>query len=267
MADELVIARYKRWYRKLLRFYSRPYRARFGVSMEQTFSDLCRERSEAGDGLFCFILWMFVETSAGIIREHVRFIIMQTSIIRVALVTAGILLIPFFGNIFVDGWNWRPFAFVFWGGLLFGTGLTYELIAKKGGTMAYRAAVGVACATGIILFWMNAAIGIIGELDEGANLMYFGVFAVGFIGAFIARLQPRGMSRALVATAVAQALVPLIALIFWRHDFVPGAVPVLGVWGLNTVFVGLWLVSALLFRQAAAPWSKIRGEEQVRGTS
>ena len=42
--------------------------------------------------------------------------------------------------------------------------------------------------------------------------MYFGVLAVGFIGAFIARFQPRGMARALFATAVAQALVPVIAL-------------------------------------------------------
>jgi hypothetical protein len=76
MANERTIARYRRWYRKLLRFYTRPYRERFTEGMEQTFNDLCRERSRAGEGLFGFVLWMFVETSAGIIREK------ATSIMR-----------------------------------------------------------------------------------------------------------------------------------------------------------------------------------------
>jgi hypothetical protein len=76
MANEHAIARYRHWYRKLLRFYSRPYRERFGDSMEQTFNDLCRERAESGEGLRGFVLWMFVETSAGIIREK------ATSIMR-----------------------------------------------------------------------------------------------------------------------------------------------------------------------------------------
>jgi hypothetical protein len=162
MADEHDIARYRRWYRKLLRFYSRPYRERFAEGMEQTFNDLCRERAEAGDGLVGFVLWVFVETSAGIIRENGRFIIMQKDIIHIALVTGLILLIPLFGNLFM-GWNWPTFAFPFWGALLFGGGLTYELIARKGGTIAYRAAVGIACATGFVLVFINAAAGIIGD--------------------------------------------------------------------------------------------------------
>jgi hypothetical protein len=43
--------------------------------------------------------------------------------------------------------------------------------------------------------------------------MYFGVLAVGSIGAIIARLQPRGMARALFVTALTQALIAAIALI------------------------------------------------------
>jgi hypothetical protein len=159
------------------------------------------------------------------------------------------------------GWNWPPWAFAFWGALLFGTGLTYELVARKGGTITYRAAVGVACATGFILFWINAAAGIIG--DGPVNLMYLGVLAVGSIGAFIARFQPRGMALALFATAVAQMLVPVIALVIWKAGwesllvdprspnppFDPGIVPV---FGLNAVFVLLFAGSALLFRRANA---------------
>ena len=72
------------------------------------------------------------------------------------------MLVPLLGNLFM-GWNWASFDFVFWGALLFGTGLTYELIARKGGTIAYRVAVGIACATGFVLVFINAAVGIIGD--------------------------------------------------------------------------------------------------------
>src|SRR5215211_4283471 len=106
MADKHVIARYRHWYRKLLRFYSRPYRERFAESMEQTFNDLCRERAEAGKGLGGFVLWVFVETSAGIIRENFTSIIMQKNIVRIAIVVGLILLVPLWGNHYIDGWNW-----------------------------------------------------------------------------------------------------------------------------------------------------------------
>jgi hypothetical protein len=261
MASDPFIRRYRNWYTKLLRLYPKTHRERFGEGMEQTFNDLCRERVKAQGGLFSFALWMFVETSAGIMRENGRSIVMQNkSIVRIALVTGCILLVPLLGNLFM-GWNWPPFAFPFWGALLFGAGLTYELVARKGGTTAYRAAVGVACATGFILFWINAAAGIIG--DGPVNLMYLGVLAVGFLGAFIVRFQPRGMALALFATAAAQMLVPLIALVIWKTGwqdllidpnsphppFHPGIAPV---FGLNAVFATLWVGSALLFRRARA---------------
>jgi hypothetical protein len=233
--------------------------------MEQTFNDLCLERVRAGKGLAGFILWMFVETSAGIIKENGRSLIMQNkSILRIALVTGCILLVPLMGNLFM-GWNWPPYAFAFWGAVLFGAGLMYELIAGKGGTIACRAAVGIACATGFVLLFINAAAGIIG--DGPINLMYLGVLAVGFAGALIARFEARGMALALFATAVAQMLVPVVALAIWQAGwqdllmdpnsphppFHPGIAPV---FGLNAVFAALWVASALLFRHAADPWSK-----------
>jgi hypothetical protein len=64
-------ARYRRWYRRLLGLYPRPYRERFADGMEQTFTDLCRERAgAAGRGHGAFILWIFIETFAGVIRER-----------------------------------------------------------------------------------------------------------------------------------------------------------------------------------------------------
>ena len=113
---------------------------------------------------------------------------------------------------------------------------------------AYRAAVGVALAAAFMLVWLSLGVGIIGADGDPANLMYFGVLAVGIIGAIIARFRPRGMNRALFAMALAQALVAVIALIFglgypWS--------PPLEILVLNGFFVALFVGSALLFRHAA----------------
>ena len=72
--------------------------------------------------------------------------------------------------------------------------------------------------------------------------MYFGVLAVGVIGAIVARLQSSGMARALFATALAQALVPVIALIVWPPQIARwGAAGVVGVFLLNVFFVLLFV--------------------------
>lgn len=243
MAYKRSTQRYRNWYATLLCLYPKPYRERFGEPMEQTFNDLLRERRDAERGLFAFALWMFVETSAGIIRENITFSIMQNkNIIRIALVTAFVLLLPLLAMQFTDEVVWDLADFAVAGVLLFGAGLMYELVARKAGNIAYRAAVSVAVAAALLLVWMNLAVGIIGNEENPANLMYIGVLAVGLIGAVIARFQPRGMARALVAMALAQMSVAVIAQIAGLgFTFI-----------LNGFFAALWVGSALLFRRASA---------------
>lgn len=251
MAYEHSIRRYRHWYAKLLRLYSKPYYERFGEGMEQTFNDLLRERAEEERGLFGCALWMFVETSVGIIRENMTLITMQNkNIVRIALATAFILLLPLLAMQITDEVVWNLADFVVAGALLFGTGLAYELVARKAGNIAYRVAVGVALAAALLLVWMNLAVGLIGSEDELANLMYIGVLAVGIIGAIIARFQPHGMARALFATALAQALIAVIALIAGMHQY-PGS-SVSEILNVNGFFVALWVGSAWLFRRASA---------------
>ena len=62
-----------------------------------------------------------------------------------------ILLVPLVAMQFSHEWNWDLFDFIVWGVLLFGAGLAYELVARKTGTIWYRAAAGVAVATAVIL--------------------------------------------------------------------------------------------------------------------
>jgi hypothetical protein len=215
--------------------------------MEQTFYDVCRARASTGRVLFGLVAWLFVETAGGIMNEHVRLLIVrQNSIVRAAVVTVGVLLIPLWGNSYVDGWNWPWHAFVRVGAFVFSAALTYQLVVKGMRNKAYRFAMGLAIATAVVLTWANFVLAVDVSL---ANFMYFGVPVIGLIGAAIARLRARGMALALVGTAIAQMLVPFIAPVFWKTNVAPGAaVPVIG---LNGVFIVLFAISALLFRRAA----------------
>ncbi|QFU88270.1 hypothetical protein [Amycolatopsis sp. YIM 10] len=120
--------------------------------------------------------------------------------------------------------------------------------AMKKQKNAYRSAVGVALAAALILLWGMGAVGVIGVEGDRADLMYFGVLAVGVAGAFVARFRPAGMARALVATAAAQALVTAIALLAGKHE--SPATSIVELVGLNGFFAALFLGSAWLFRRA-----------------
>jgi hypothetical protein len=168
-----------------------------------------------------------------------------------AAVVALVLLIPVIGMQVSDEWNWDLFDFIFAVVVLFGAAVAYEVVASRGGTFAYRAAVGVAVLTGLVLVWINAAVGIIGD-DDGFNLMYFAMLSIGVAGALVARFRPQGMARTLFVVAIAQMLVPLIVLaipslrdVLWEP---PG---IAGVFILNAIFAALWLGSAWLFWKAA----------------
>ena len=164
-------------------------------------------------------------------------------------IAAFLLLLPLVAMQFTDEVDWDETDFIAMGALLFGACGTYELAARMTGNNAYRAAVGVAVVAAFLLIWINLAVGIIGSEDNPANLMYFGVLAVGIIGAFMARFQPHGMARALVATALAQASVGVIALIAGLGSAGENWPQVILV--LNGFFAALWLLSAWLFRKAA----------------
>ena len=134
------------------------------------------------------------------------------------------------------------------GALLIGVGIAVELVSRKTGEAAYRAAVGLALGSAVLLGWVNGAVGIIGSEDNDANLMYGGVLVVGAIGAIIARFKPEGMARALFATALAQTLVAVIALVGRRGTPFSGPLEIVAI---NGFFVALFAGSGLLFRKAA----------------
>jgi hypothetical protein len=157
-------------------------------------------------------------------------------------IAAFLLLLPLLAMQFSREVNWNGSDFAVMGFMLLTACATYEFAVWLSSNIAYRAAFGIALVASFILVWLNLAIGIIGDENNPPNLMFAGVLAVGFIGAMIARFRPRGMSRAMVATAYSQALVGVIAVAAnWGYEAA----------ALGIFFCAMWLTSAVLFRKAA----------------
>ena len=169
-------------------------------------------------------------------------------IVGLTIVVATLLLIPLVAMQFTEEVNWTAFDFFAAWVLLFGTGLTYKLIAIRKNNSKFRVAVGITVATSLLVTWVNLAVGIIGSENNPANDLFFGVLLIGFSGAIISRLQPKGLALTAFIMAIAQFMVPIIAYLVWRPDFDPG---VIKIFILNGFFVMLYIGSALLFRSAA----------------
>jgi hypothetical protein len=181
------------------------------------------------------------------------------STIAIALAAAFVLLAHVVGTLATDEIAWGPGDFVFAGLMFAGIGVVNELAARRADTTAYKVAIGVALAGGVFLIWSALAVGIVGETGDPADLMYGGVVAVGVVGALIARFRPDGMARALLATALAQAVVAVIALIAGKHESPISSVA--EILGINGMFIALFVGSAWLFQQAARATSRGRRVE------
>jgi hypothetical protein len=184
------------------------------------------------------------ETSMGVIMENTTHMTqMSKTMLRAALVALCLLMVPLVASRVVEGWNWPPRAFVLVYVLFFGTALAYALIARKMGSWAYKAGVGVALAAGFALGWSNMVH--VADSENPANLVYFSVLAVGVVGAWLARLEARGLALTLFAMAATLALIAMM--------LPSGAPPTLArnmAIG-HRVLVALFTVSGLLFRRAS----------------
>ena len=244
MAADVAGRRYRTWYAKLLRLYPQPFRERFGEGMAQTFHDLCREHSEAKRGLYGLALWIFFETSVGIVRENTTHMSqLGKTMLRVALGALAALMVPLVASRFVEDWHWPAGAFVRVYVLFFVTGMAFALVARRMGAWSYKAGVGVALLAGFALGWSN----MVHVADSGnpANLIYYSVLGVGAVGACLARLKARGLALTLFAMAAALALIAV--------TLPSGAPPDLArnmAIG-HGVYTALFIASGLLFRHAS----------------
>lgn len=143
-----------------------------------------------------------------------------------------------------SGVNWTGSDFIVMGVLLAILCGLYELGAWLSGNIAYRAGFGLAALTGFLTIWVNLAVGMLGDEDGTINLMFAGVLLIAAAGALVARLKPRGMAVAMAAAAIAQLGAVGVALALGGYDARELT--------FTAMFAVPWLVSAALFRKAAA---------------
>ncbi len=153
---------------------------------------------------------------------------------------AFLLLLPAIAMRLTNEVDWDGRDFITIGIMLTAACATCELAARVSSNGAYRAASGVAVATAFLTVWANLAVGMIGEEGNALNLLFGGVLAVALAGAIVARFEPAGMVRAMVATAVTQAAAGAAGL----STDPRGAL-------FSMAFAAPWLLSAFLFRKAA----------------
>lgn len=182
------------------------------------------------------------------------------SLLRVALATAFLLLIPLVAMQFTHEVVWTFFDFIVAGGLLFGAGASYVLLARMGSSGTYRLAVAVAVLAGFLLVWANLAVGLVGSEHNPLNLLYGSVLAVALVGAFGARFRPLGMARAMFGAALTYALVTALALFVWPPAGATAepAANFVNVLVANAVFAMLWAVSGWLFWRAGTAGLALR---------
>jgi hypothetical protein len=155
-----------------------------------------------------------------------------------------LLLVPL-----ATGAPWTPSDYVVAGALFAIVGLGIELAVRMSKDIVYRVAAGVAVVTGFLLVWVNIAVGFLGDEENPANLMFFGLLGLTLIGALVVRFRASGLARLLVATAVGQVLIGVAAVAFGL-----GASGDRGVYEAvmgTSMFTVLWLASAWLFARAA----------------
>ena len=167
-----------------------------------------------------------------------------------AVGVAALLVVPLAAMQLTDELKWDLFDFAVAGCLLFVFGLAYELVGRRSEKTVYGTAFGIGIGTAILMGWVNAAVGIIGNEGNPANLLYGAVFVAGFAGSLMARFRPSGMALTLFTVSIIQISIPVIALFIWpprEYSWSPG---VAGVFALNAFFASLFLLSAYLFRRA-----------------
>lgn len=145
--------------------------------------------------------------------------------------------------------NWDLLDFLAFGVMVSVAVTIIVLVWRRARSSAYRAAAAVAVTGAFLLVWTNVAVGIVGNEENDANMLFFGVLGVAAAGAVLVRCRARGMAWVLYATAFAQVLATAIALVLQPGASVADRTNGLAV--ITVIFVAIWIVSGLLFAKAA----------------
>jgi len=147
------------------------------------------------------------------------------------------------------GAPWSLGDYIFAGTAFAIVGATFELVVRSSRNKWHRAGSAMALLTSLLLLWVNGAVGIIGNEDNPANLMFVVVILMALAGSIAAKFESAGMARAMTVAAIAQAMIAVGALAYGLGSMEPPGL--LGVVIIILGFGGMWLIAAGLFAQAA----------------
>lgn len=165
----------------------------------------------------------------------------------VALLPLALLLIPLTGQLTVEGWHWKWNDFVFaWVVFSLTTFVFRFLVTRPMANFAYKAGVALAVLAGFLVFWITAAVQIIGDNNSG-NALYLLTILGGFIGVGVSRFRPAGLAIVALTMAAAFLLIPAVAAVCWPSDFSPGY-PKIQL--MSAGFAAVFTACGLLFRHA-----------------
>lgn len=156
---------------------------------------------------------------------------------------AVILTVPAIAMQFTKEIAWGLEDFLVVGALLAAVCGTIELAARASTNGLYRAGVALAALSGFVLIYINLAVGIIGDERNPGNLVFLAIPALGFLGALIGRFKAAVLVKLLVIMAAVQVSTVFLAPAHTLRIMIP----------FTGLFVGLWLLSALLVRRSIRP--------------
>lgn len=156
---------------------------------------------------------------------------------------AALVLAPLVAMQFTREVNWGPVDFAF-AIILFGSvGLILELAVRKTRNAHYRIGALFALLAGFAEIWVNGAVGIVGDGENPATLLFFGPPLLALIGAALVRGRARPLATLMFGLAGVQVAAAVITYaLYWDKGSL-----------LTLVFAALWALAGLCFMRAARP--------------
>ncbi|HYD35175.1 MAG TPA: hypothetical protein VD999_03865 [Vitreimonas sp.] len=167
--SKALIQKSEQTYAFLLKLYPRSFRQEYEQEMMFVFceslKDSYQQRREQG------VINLWARTSVDILKslviQHIQSkkgnpVMKNQSLMRVALGTAALLMIPLLGQ-----WPWTVSDFVIMGVLLSATGLMLEFVSSKVKNTNQRIAIALAIVFVFLLIWVELAVGLFGSPFAG----------------------------------------------------------------------------------------------------
>jgi hypothetical protein len=208
---------------------------------------------KAGISYFYFVF----QSTLYLLNNFIKKIVMKKqtklsgSLMKVALITVILLMIPFLAMQFTSEVDWSVADFLIMGALVFGTGLTYVLINRFAPNWVYRIAIIVALGATFLMIWANMAVGLIGSGPNAGNIMYAVIALAVVIGILVSRLRSSAMERTMYAVVSALILLTVIALVSGMNQY-PGSSSA-EIVSVGAFFAALFFLAGRLFHASKSP--------------